>query len=65
MVIMNEIEIPTAETSEALEKRDKDWQESCANLNEYKEKAKERDEWKRTYDGLLITLKEDEIKKMR
>ena len=47
-VRLNEIEIQTAETSETLEKRDKDWEELCAKFDEYKEKAKDRDEWKRS-----------------
>ena len=62
---MNEIEIQTAETNETLEKRDKDWEELCANFEEYKEKAKDRDEWKRKYDELQIAFKEEEIKHLK
>ena len=43
---MNAIRIETADTSETIEKRDKDW-EMCAKFDEYKEKAKDRGEWKR------------------
>ena len=64
-VTLNGIEIETAETSETLEKRDKDWQELCAKLNEYKEKAKERNDWKRKYDESLITLNEEEIRHLK
>ena len=52
-VRVNEIEIQTAETSETLEKRGK---EVCAKSDEYKEKAKDRDEWKRKYDELQIAF---------
>ena len=64
-VRMNEIEIQTAETSETLEKRDKDWEELCAKFDEYKEKAKDRDEWKRKYDELQIAFKEDDINHLK
>ena len=43
-VRMNEIQIQTAETSETLEKKDKDWEQSCTRLNELQEKAKDCDE---------------------
>ena len=43
-VKMREIEIQTAETSKTLEKRDKDCQELCSKLDEYKKTVKERDE---------------------
>ena len=59
---MSEIELQPAETSETLENRDEDWQELCVKLDEYNEKEKERDEWKRNYDELLITLKEEELR---
>ena len=62
---MNEIEIQTTETSETLEKRDKDWEEMCARFDEYKEKAKKCDEWKRKYDELQITFKKEEIKHLK
>ena len=54
----NEIEIQTAETCETLEKRDKDWEVLCAKFDEYKEKAKDRHEWKKKYDKLQIAFKE-------
>ena len=62
---MSEIEIQTAETSETLEKRGRDWQELCAKLDDYKKKAKNCDEWKRKYDELLITLKEEKIRHLK
>ena len=46
-VRMNKMEIQTAETSETLENRDKDWKELCAKFDEYNEKTKDCDEWKR------------------
>ena len=64
-VRMNEIEIQTAETSETLEKRDKDWRELCAKFDEYKEKTKDRDEWIKKYDELQIAFKEEEIKHLK
>ena len=64
-VRMNEIEIQTAETSETLEKRDIDCKELCAKFDEYKEKAKDRDEWKRKYDELQIAFKEEDIKHLK
>ena len=44
-VKLNEIKAATAETSENLQRRDKNWQELCAKLKEYKKKAKGRDHW--------------------
>ena len=42
-VRINEIQIQTAEMSEALEKKDKDWKQLCTRLNELQEKAKDCD----------------------
>ena len=47
-VRMNEIEIQTSETIETLEKKEKDQNELCAKLQEYRAIARERDEWKRS-----------------
>ena len=58
----SEIEIQTAKTSETLEKRDKDWKELCAKFEGYKEKAKDRDEWKKKNEESQIALKEEEIR---
>ena len=58
-VRMNEIELLTAETSETLEKRGKDGAKLCAKFDEYKEKAKDRDEWKRKYDELQFAFTEE------
>ena len=63
-VRMNEIELQTAKTSETLEKRDKNWRELCAEFDEYKEKAKDHDEWKRKYE-IQIAFKEEEIKHLK
>ena len=57
---MNEIEIQTAETNGTLEKKDKDWEEMCANFDDNKKKVKDREEWKRKYDALQIAFKEEE-----
>ena len=62
---MNEIEIQMTVTSETLEKRDKDCEEMCAGFDEYKEKAKNCDEWKRKYDELQIIFKKEEIKHLK
>ena len=53
-VRMNEIEIQTSETIETLEKKDKDQSELCAKLQEYREKARERDEWKKKFELCTI-----------
>ena len=44
---------------------DEDWEEMCVKFHEYKEKAKNCDEWKRKYDELQIVFKEDEIKHLK
>ena len=64
-VRINEIQIQTAETSEALEKKDKDWKQLCTRLNELQEKAKDCDEWKRKHEDLQIFFKEEEIKLLK
>ena len=64
-VRMDEIELQAAKTSETLEKRDKDWEELCATFDEYKEKAMDRDEWKRKYDELQTAFKEQENKHLK
>ena len=61
-VRMSEVVIQTSETIETLEKKEKDWQELHAKLEEYKAIARERDEWKKKYNEMQITLKEEEIK---
>ena len=37
----------------------------CPKLNKYKEKAKEKNEWKTKHYELLITLKEEEIRHLK
>ena len=64
-VRVNETQIQTAETSEALEKKDKDWKQLCTRLNELQEKAKDYDEWKQKYEDLQILFKEEEIKNLK
>ena len=59
------MEIQTSETIETLEKNEKDRKELHAKLEEYKEIARERDEWKKKYDEMQITFKEEEIKQLR
>ena len=46
-------------------KRDKDWKKLCAKFDEYKEKAKDLDEWKKKYDQLQIAFKEEEIRYLK
>ena len=58
-VRMSEMEIQTSEIIETLDKKEKDWQELRAKLEEHKAIARERDERKKKLDELQITLKED------
>ena len=62
---MNEIEIPTSETIETLEKKDKDQSELCAKLQEYRAIAPERDEWKKKFEDLQMAFKEEEMKHLK
>ena len=62
---MEEIQIQTAETSETLEKEDKDWKQLCTRLNELLKKAKDCDEWKQKHEELQILFKEEEIKHLK
>ena len=64
-VRMKEIQIQTAENSETLERKEKDWEQLCKRLNEIQEKAKNCDEWKRKYEELQILFKEEEIKHLK
>ena len=47
-VRMSEMEIQTSETIETLDKKEKDWHELRAKLEEFKAMAREWDEWKNT-----------------
>ena len=58
---MSEMEIQTSETIETLNKKEKDWQEFYAKLEDYNAIARDRDEKKKRHDELQITLKEEEI----
>ena len=62
---MSEIEIQTSETIETLEKEEKDQNELCAKLQEYRAIARERDEWKKKFEDLQIAYKEEEIKHLK
>ena len=59
------MEIQTSETIETLDKKEKDWQELRAELEEYKAIARERDESKKKHNELQITFKEEEIKHLK
>ena len=52
------MEIQTSETIETSNKKERDWQELHAKLEEYEPIAQERDERKRRHGELQITLKE-------
>ena len=58
---MSEMVIQSSETIETLDKKEKDWQELHAKLEEYKAIAREQDEWKKKFHELQITLKKEEI----
>ena len=64
-VRVSEIEIQTSETIETLEKKERDQSELCAKLQEYRAIARERDEWKKKYEGLQVAYKEDETKHLK
>ena len=62
---MSEIEIQTPETIETLEKKERDQNELCAKLQEYRTISRERDEWKKKFEDLQIAYKEEEIKHLK
>ena len=64
-VRVSEIEIQTSETIETLAKKERDQSELCAKLQVYRAIARERDEWKKEYEDLQVTYKEDEIKHLK
>ena len=64
-VNMSKMEIQISETIETLDKKEKDWQELHAKLEEYKSIVRKRDEWKKRHDELQINLKEEEIKHLK
>ena len=64
-VRMDEIELQTSETIETLEKKDKDQNELCAKLQEYREIAREKDEWKKKFEDMQMAFKEEEIKHLK
>ena len=64
-VRVSEIEIQTSETIETLEKKERDQNELCAKLQEYRAIAREKDEWKKKFEYLQIAYKEEEIKHLK
>ena len=58
---MSEIEIQTSETIETLEKKERDQNELCAKLQEYRAISRERDEWKKKFEDLQIAYKKEKI----
>ena len=64
-VKVSEIEIQTSETIETLEKKERDQNELCAKLQEYRTISRERDEWKKKFEDLQIAYKEEEIKHLK
>ena len=64
-VRVSETEIQTSETIETLEKKERDQNELCAKLQEYRAIARERDEWKKKFEDLQVAYKEDEIKHLK
>ena len=64
-VKVSEIEIQTSETIETLEKKERDQNEVCAKLQEYRTISRERDEWKKKFEDLQIAYKEEEIKHLK
>ena len=62
---VSEIEIQTSETIETLEKKERDQNELCAKLQEYRTLSRERDDWKKKFEDLQIAYKEEEIKHLK
>ena len=59
------MKIQTSETIETIGKNKTDRKELHAKLEEYTALARERYEWKKKYDDMQITIKEEEIKNLR
>ena len=64
-VRVSEIEIQTSEAIETLEKKERDQNELCAKLQEYRTISRERDEWKKKFEDLQIAYKEEELKHLK
>ena len=62
---VSEIAIQTSETIETLDEKERDQNELCAKLQEYRTKSRERDEWKKKFEDLQIAYKEEEIKHLK
>ena len=61
-VKVSEIEIQTSENIETLEKKERDQNELCAKLQEYRAISREKYEWKKKFEDLQIAYKEEEMK---
>ena len=48
-----------------MEKKERDQNELCAKLQEYRTISRERDEWKKKFEDLQIAYKEEEIKHLK
>ena len=64
-VKVSENEIQTSETIETLEKKERDQNELCSELQEHRTISRERDEWKKKFEDLQIAYKEEEIKNLK
>ena len=64
-VKVSDIEIQTSETIETLEKKERDQNELCAKLQEYRTISRERDEWKKKFEDMQIAYKEEDIKRLK
>ena len=64
-VRMSEMEIQTSGTIDTLDKKESDWQELRAKLEEYRAMAGEWDGRKKKYDELQMTFKEEEINHLK
>ena len=64
-VKVSEIDIQNSEMIETLEKKERNQNELCAKLQEYRAISRERDEWKKKFEDLQIAYKEEEIKHLK
>ena len=64
-VRVSKIEIQTSETIETFEKKERDQNELCAKVHEYRTISRERDEWKKKFEDLQIAYKEEEIRHLK
>ena len=64
-VKVSKIEIQTSETIETMEKKERDQNELCAKVQEYRAISRERDEWRKKFEDLQIAYKEEEKKHLK